>query len=103
MRVARVVGNIVSVIKEPCHQGKKLMLVSFLDDEGKELPEEHVYVDASGAGIGDIVLVCEDGGAAELEFDLAGGDCIFDGLIVGIVDSMQPECFGLPDMSDRVV
>ncbi len=65
------------------------MLVCFLDDEGAELPEEYVFVDAAGAGIGDTVLVCEDGGAAEMELGLTGKDCVFDGLILGIVDCVQ--------------
>ena len=66
MRVGRVVGNLVSVIKEPTHIGKKMMLIRFLDNKGEESEEEYVYADASGAGIGDLVLVSEDGRSALL-------------------------------------
>ena len=86
MRVGRVVGNLVSVIKEPTHIGKKMMLIRFLDDKGEETEEEYVYADASGAGIGDLVLVSEDGSAAETEFHLENDVCTFDGVIVGVVD-----------------
>lgn len=89
MRVGRVVGNIVSVIKEPTHTGKKLMLIRFLDSAGNEMPEEHVYADAAGAGVGDLVLVSEDGSAAETEFHLENDVCAFDGVIVGVVDEVR--------------
>ena len=88
MRVGRVVGNLVSVIKEPTHIGKKMMLIRFLDDKGEETEEEYVYADASGAGIGDLVLVSEDGSAAETEFHLENDVCTFDGVIVGVVDRL---------------
>ena len=88
MRVGRVVGNIVSVIKEPTHVGKKMMLIRFLDHDGQETEEEHIYADAAGAGIGDLVLVSEDGSAAETEFHLQDDVCTFDGVIVGILDHM---------------
>ena len=86
MRVGRVVGNLVSVIKEPTHIGKKMMLIRFLNDKGEEMEDEHVYADAAGAGIGDLVLVSEDGSAAETEFHLENDVCTFDGVIVGVVD-----------------
>ena len=88
MRVGRVVGNLVSVIKEPTHIGKKMMLIRFLNDKGEEMEDEHVYADAAGAGVGDLVLVSEDGSAAETEFHLENDVCTFDGVIVGVVDRM---------------
>jgi len=89
MRAGRVVGNVVSVIKEPTHMGKKLMLIRFLDDFGREMEDEFAYADAAGAGVGDLVLVSEDGGAAETEFHLENDVCAFDGVIVGVVDEMR--------------
>ena len=86
MRVGRVVGNLVSVIKEPTHIGKKMMLIRFLNDRGEEMEDEYVYADAAGAGVGDLVLVSEDGSAAETEFHLENDVCTFDGVIVGVVD-----------------
>ncbi|MCI5698838.1 MAG: ethanolamine utilization protein EutN [Lachnospiraceae bacterium] len=85
MRIGRVVGNMVSVIHDPCHDGHKFLLVRFLDDEGHEL-EEGVFADSADAGIGDLVLVSEDGGAAELIFKLENQVCVFDGLILGVID-----------------
>ena len=85
MRIGRVIGNMVSVIHDPAHDGKKFLLVHFYDNDGNML-EEGVYADSANAGIGDTVLVCEDGDAAEMIFDLKGEPSVFDGLIVGVVD-----------------
>ena len=63
----------------------KFLLVHFYENEGNML-EEGVYADSANAGIGDTVLVCEDGDAAEMIFDLKGEPSVFDGLIVGVVD-----------------
>ena len=89
MRVGRVVGNIVSTIKEPTHEGKKLMLIRFLNSKGEEIEDEYVYADASGCGVGDLVFVSEDGSAAETEFHLENDVCTFDGVIVGVVDEIH--------------
>ncbi len=85
MRVGRVVGNMVSVIHDPAHDGRKFLLVRFEDRNGNFL-EEGVFADAADAGIGDRVLVCEDGDAAEMLLELNGEPCVFDGLILGVVD-----------------
>lgn len=83
--MGRVVGNMVSVIHDVQHSGKKFLLVRFYDDEGN-LVEEGVYADSANAGTGDLVLVCEDGDAAEMIFDLDGEAVVFDGLILGVID-----------------
>ena len=86
MRVGQVYGNMVTVIHDPAHDGKKFLLVRFYDNDGN-VYEEGVYADsATNAGVGDMVLVCEDGDAAEMLLDLNGGPCVFDGCIVGVVD-----------------
>ena len=97
MRVGKVVGNLVSTIKEPAHMGKKLLLVSFLDEQGKETEEEYVYADAAGSGIGDLVLVSEDGSAAATEFGLDRDDCTLDGVILGVVDYFRYDKDILPE------
>ena len=35
MRIARVVGNVVSTIKEETHCSYKLMIIEYLDQNGK--------------------------------------------------------------------
>ena len=86
MRIGRIVGNVVTTIKDAEHYGKKLMLVRFLDCNEQETEEEFLYADAACAGVGDLVLVSEDGSAAETELQLESGVCTFDGVILGVVD-----------------
>ena len=88
MRIGRITGNVVSVIKEPTHLAKKLLIVSFFGSDGTLLEEEHIFADVAGAGVGDTVLVTEDGGAAALEF-AQDELCSLDGVIVGVVDDIS--------------
>ena len=69
MRLARVVGNVVSTVKDPCYTGYKLMLVEYLDPDTRQ-PDgaRQIVFDCVDAGVGDIVLVNIDGGAASLAF-----------------------------------
>lgn len=85
MRLARVVGNVVSTVKDDGYHGYKLMLVEYLDPESRR-PEgsRMIAFDCADAGIGDIVLVNTDGGAGNLlQKDDYG---IFDLVICGVVD-----------------
>ena len=84
MKLARVVGNVVSTVKAPSHMNKKLMIVEYLDLEMKPRGPRVIAFDAADAGIGDIVLVAIDGGAAKLlQQDKA---VIADCTICGVVD-----------------
>ena len=65
------------------------MLIRFLNSKGEEIEDEYVYADASGCGVGDLVFVSEDGSAAETEFHLENDVCTFDGVIVGVVDTVH--------------
>ena len=64
MRLARVVGNVISTVKDPCYTGYKLMLVEYLDPDTRQ-PDgaRQIVFDCVDAGVGDIVLVNIDGGA----------------------------------------
>ena len=64
MRLARVVGNVVSTIKDKGFAGQKLMIVDYLDEDGKLTGNQAIAFDVADAGIGDTVIVNVDGGAA---------------------------------------
>lgn len=66
MRIAKVVGNVVSTIKEQTHYGKKFLIVEYMDEYGKPQGARQIAFDAVDAGIGDLVLVNVDGGAAKM-------------------------------------
>jgi microcompartment protein CcmK/EutM len=84
MRLARVVGNVVSTVKEPTHYNYKLMIVEFLDECGSAVGARQIAFDGADAGVGDIVLVNVDGGAAKML--LRDKAIIADNTICGVVD-----------------
>lgn len=85
MRLARVVGNVVSTIKDDGYTGKKLMLVEYLEPDGTPAGPRMIAFDCADAGVGDIVLVNIDGGAGNMLLD--DDYAIVDLVICGIVDS----------------
>jgi ethanolamine utilization protein EutN len=84
MKLAKVIGNVVSTIKTSSHQSKKLMVVIPVDLSGKECGDTLIAIDCFHAGIGDMVLILEEGGSAR---DIIGDPKgAFDAVIAGIVD-----------------
>ncbi len=84
MLLAKVVGNVVSTIKPPSHQGKKLMFVELVGLDGKPYGVRQIAMDAADAGVGDTVLVNVDGGAALMILD--DKSAIADWVICGVID-----------------
>ena len=84
MKIARVVGNVVSTVKDEKFLGHKLMIVEFLDLVGAPIGAREIAFDCADSGPGDIVLVNVDGGAAKMFFN--DNDLIADWTICGVVD-----------------
>lgn len=89
MKIARVVGNVVSTIKDEGHHGYKLMLVEYITPELQPDGVRQIVFDAADAGVGDIVLVNTDGGAANMLLD--DKEIIADCTICGVLDSLTIE------------
>jgi microcompartment protein CcmK/EutM len=83
MKLARVVGNVVSTIKDSGYYGYKLMIVEFMDETGSPTEPRQIAFDGAQAGIGDVVLVNTDGGAANMILDEA---IVADFTICGVID-----------------
>ena len=64
MIIARVVASVVSTEKHPHYKGQKILVVQPLDAQGKAKGKSLVAVDGVQAGIGDRVLVVDEGGSA---------------------------------------
>jgi microcompartment protein CcmK/EutM len=84
MRLARVVGNVVSTVKERTHSNYKLLIVRYLDGEGNPVETEQIVFDGADAGVGDLVLVNVDGGAAKML--LGDKEIIADNTACGVID-----------------
>jgi microcompartment protein CcmK/EutM len=87
VQIARVVGNVVATRKNEKLEGAKLMLVQPLTPDGMAKGAVVLAIDAVHAGIGDRVLLVQDGKAAMqiLGRGLAG----VDAAIVGVVDAVE--------------
>lgn len=85
MRLARVVGNLVSTIKDEGYAGQKLLIIEYLNKTGKGEGPRQIAFDCADAGVGDWVLVNVDGGAANM---FLGNHCIADLTICGVIDEV---------------
>ncbi len=85
MKLARVTGTVVSTVKYEKYRGLKLLKVRYLDLDMNEVGEELVALDAADAGIGDIVLANNDGGAAQMVME--DKQLIASITLCGVVDS----------------
>ena len=84
MDIGVVVGNIVSTIKHPVYQGRKLLLVESVDLELNPVGNTTVCVDSADAGVGDVVLVAREGKAAG---EIIGKPLVpVRSVIVGVID-----------------
>jgi ethanolamine utilization protein EutN len=87
MLIARVIGTIVSTIKHPAYNAQKIMLVQPLHLPGEEADDAFVAVDTAEAGVGDLVLVCQEGGSTRQILGLK--DQPVRSSIVGVIDSVR--------------
>lgn len=84
MLLAKVTGHLVATVKHPALAGEKLMIVQPLDLRGQPDGPELVAVDRSGAGVGDVVLVLQEGTSCRQI--LGKDDAPVEAIIAGIVD-----------------
>lgn len=61
--MCRVIGTLVSTCKIPDYEGFKILAVRQVDTDGKMYGDTIQAVDCAQAGIGDYVLMIEEGGS----------------------------------------
>ena len=84
MQLARVIGNVVSTVKNASLEGRKLLVIQILDGDLRPVGKPLVAIDSVGAGPGELVFWCR---GKEASFALDGVEAPTDCTIVGIVDS----------------
>lgn len=87
MFIAKVIGNVVSTIKNPKLEGFKLMLIKQLDIDGNLIGKPMVAIDSIDSGIGDKVLVLKEGGSAKIV--LKRERMPVNLVIVGVIDKIE--------------
>ena len=88
MILGKVVGNVVSTIKCPDYDGYKLLIVQPVDPAGAPNGKSLLAVDAVQAGIGDTVIVIDEGGSGRAVLDASEKRTIRT-VIAGIVDALS--------------
>lgn len=87
MFLARVVSPVVSTAKHPSYKGRKLFLVRKLSLDYAPENEDTLAIDLVDAGVGDIVLVSQEGGAARRI--IGDNEAPIRSIIVGIVERVE--------------
>ena len=87
MQVGMVVGTVVASQKNPKLTGAKLLLVQPLGPDGQPRGMTVLAIDSVSAGVGDRVLLVQDGKAAIQA--LGKGPAAVDAAIVGVVDAVE--------------
>lgn len=87
MYIGRVDGTVVATIKNDVFHGRKLLVVGKLDLDGKPVAKYDIAVDMAQAGVGDRVLVLDEGNSAR---QIVGRepDGVIRAVVVGIVDDI---------------
>ena len=88
MIAGRVVASVVSTEKHAHYAGHKLLMVQPVDPAGKAAGKPILAVDGVQAGIGDLVLVVDEGGSARGVVGDEGAVTIRTA-ICGIIDSID--------------
>lgn len=84
MQIARVIGTVVSSVKNEALEGRKFLIVQTLDADLKAKGTPMVALDAVGAGEGELVFWCR---GKEASFPFKRDETPTDCTIVGIIDS----------------
>jgi microcompartment protein CcmK/EutM len=87
MYIGLVSGTVVATIKHEAFHGRKLLLVDQLDPDGKPTGAYDICVDVVQAGVGDRVLVMDEGNGARQILQRAVAPV--RAVIVGIVDEVD--------------
>ena len=86
MLIARVVGDVVSTIKDDKIVGRKLLIVREVTTENEIVGKPIVTIDTVDAGIGDVVLIAQGSSARQTS---STKDTPTDAVIFAIVDSLE--------------
>ncbi len=92
MKFGRVIGNVVSTIKNDKLHGIKLAIVEPLDPDGNVVGNNEIVGDFLGAAVGNLIIWIADGGTI---CKAMGKENIpLRGSIVAIVDKVDMEKIG---------
>ena len=86
MQLGRVIGTVVSTVKNESLEGRKLLIIQPVDAALNNVGKPVIAVDSAGAGTGELVFWCR---GKESSFPFSPAEVPTDCTVVGIVDSLQ--------------
>ena len=88
MILAKVLGNVVATQKNHRYEGARVMMCEQMNPEGEMTGHTVLALDAVDAGVGDTVLIVQEGWSASTVATGKAGAAI-DSAIVGVVDRID--------------
>jgi microcompartment protein CcmK/EutM len=88
MYIGQVAGTIVATLKHPFFVGRKLLWVERLDLAGRVAGRYDIAIDTVRAGVGDRVLVLDEGNSARQVCDVEPWGPV-RAVIVGVIDEID--------------
>lgn len=89
MIIGTVKGDIVSTIQHPFYSGKRMLVVEKEDPSGKPAGYIIAIDGGVGAGIGERVLIVDEGNSARQV--VGDKDAPLRSIIVGVIDHIETE------------
>ncbi|MBI1802882.1 MAG: EutN/CcmL family microcompartment protein [Ignavibacteriae bacterium] len=87
MTLGRVIGTLVATQKNEHLKDRKILIVQPVDLDGKHIGRDVLAIDSADAGVGDTVLVIQEGqGAAQV---LGNKKVPVHSVIVAVVDGFE--------------
>ena len=97
MKIGRVVGEVIATITVPVFEGRKMLVCEILGADLTPSGSYKLAVDSVGAGVGETVLVLDEGNSARQVLQVE--DAPVRTVIIGIVDAVQgPDGASLPGL-----
>jgi ethanolamine utilization protein EutN len=87
MFLADVIGTVVAPVEIPILEGETLLLLRPVDPRGKASGKTRIGIDRAQAGVGDRVIVIDEGNSARQI--LGEPDGAVKTVVVGIVDYVE--------------
>ena len=88
MLLARVIGHIVATQKNQRYEGTRAMLCRQITPDGEDMAYTCIALDSVDSGVGDIVVIEQEGWSASTAATGKPGAAI-DSAIVGVVDRID--------------
>lgn len=89
MILGKVCGTVVSTVEHPFYKGRKQLIVRNVNPDGSFIGQDYVVaIDLVGAGVGQMVIVSDEGNSARQLLEAAHTAPVRS-VILGIVDDVQ--------------